>query len=718
MTIGKFLLITTFYMFQDILNSIIRALAYSQFLTLFVITILYFVESVVAIGVLVPGALLTFFLGFLASSNYLDSYLIIPLAITSAFLGEALSFYLGRIGSGMFSKQSGLFAHANLARGEDFFNRHGAKSVIIGRFIGPLKILMPFIAGVSGMKRFKFLFLNLLSVASWVFFYFYLGFFFGTAWDTVKLWTTRAELFGLAALILFIFFYVLERFLAKRGPQLFALIKSVWQSVFVAVVENSEVKKIVASFPRFFAFFTRRIDRTNFFGLPFTLLAIAFFYLLFQLFGIVEAVHNFSAIIQIDRRLESLASAFRNLPLVNIFIWITMFGKAQIIVLFTLGASAILWLKNYKNFLLPLWVTVIGSEAFVYLGKILVHRSRPAESVYFESSFSFPSGHATAAAALFGFLLYFCWKIIDSWKRRLQLSFIIIALIALIGFSRIYLGVHYLSDVLAGFLLGGLWLLIGISINTWQGFRKTAPQLPPPPRAKLMTVGVLIIMLASYLGFTYIEWPKITLANLEEINQPIITNNLLGAFTDLKLSHYSEMIDGSPQEPLSFVVYAKDDTEINQIFAAAGWYAADPSNRGTLWRIAKAAIFNQAYDRAPMTPSFWQAEVNDFAFQKPTAENSVRERHHVRFWKTNIRTPDGKNIYVGTASLDIGIKWWVTHQINPDIDTEREYLFADLERTGQIKNSEKEKFVDPVLGQNSSGDPFFTDGDIYLLNLK
>jgi len=705
-------------MIQDLLNSIIKALAYSQFLTLFVITLLYFVESVVAIGALIPGALLTFFLGFLASSNYIDPYLIISLAIASAFLGEALSFYLGRKGSGLFSKQSGLFAQTNLDRGEDFFKKHGAKSVIIGRFIAPLKILIPFIAGVSGMKRGKFLLLNLLSVAAWVFFYFYLGFFFGAAWDTVKLWTTRAELLGLAAFTLFIFFYALERVLIKRGPQFFALAKSLWLSVAGAIAENPEVKKIVTRFPRFFAFLNRRIDRKNFFGLPFTLLAIAFIYLLFQLFGVVEAIYNYSAIIQIDRRLESLASAFRHLALVKIFIWFTMLGRTQIIILFTLGASVIFWLKSRKDFLLPLWVALVGSEAFVYLGKILVHRSRPAESVYFESSFSFPSGHATAAAAFFGFMLYFCWKTMASWRRRLQLSFFIILLITLIGASRIYLGVHYLSDVLAGFLLGGLWLLIGISIHAWQSFRRTAPPSQPQPKAKLLTAAVLIIMLTGYLGFSFIEWPKITLAGLEETHEPVVASNMLASFIDYNLSRYSEMLNGSPQEPLSFVIYAKDDSEVDRIFNQAGWYAADPANSRTIYRIAKSALLNQAYDRAPMTPSFWQAEVNDFAFQKPTAENSVRERHHARFWRTNFKTADGKNIYVGTASLDMGIKWWVTHKINPDIDTEREYLFADLNRTGLIINSHKEKFVDPVLGQNSSGDQFFTDGEIYLIDLK
>jgi undecaprenyl-diphosphatase len=79
---------------------------------------------------------------------------------------------------------------------------------------------------------------------------------------------------------------------------------------------------------------------------------------------------------------------------------------------------------------------------------------------------------------------------------------------------------------------------------------------------------------------------------------------------------------------------------------------------------------------------------------------------------------DGKYIYVGTASLDIGIKWLVTHRIDPAIDVERDYILDDLQSTGRISSLKKENFVRPILGNNASGDQFFTDGNVYILEIK
>jgi hypothetical protein len=119
-----------------------------------------------------------------------------------------------------------------------------------------------------------------------------------------------------------------------------------------------------------------------------------------------------------------------------------------------------------------------------------------------------------------------------------------------------------------------------------------------------------------------------------------------------------------------------------------------------------------------MTPDFWNSEVHNFGFEKETAADNVRTRHHTRFWKTNYVTENGENIYVGTASFDNGIKWGVTHKINPDVDTEREFLFNDLQNTGLLSKTEKQQFVEPKLGSNFSGDLFFTDGKLYLFFVK
>ena len=97
----------------------------------------------------------------------------------------------------------------------------------------------------------------------------------------------------------------------------------------------------------------------------------------------------------------------------------------------------------------------------------------------------------------------------------------------------------------------------------------------------------------------------------------------------------------------------------------------------------------------------------------------MRERHHARFWKTNLRTADGQLVYVGTASFDAGIKWGgLTHVIAPDIDAERELLFNDLLRGGEVSDFDKRPLVPPARGSNAAGDSFYTDGEAYTLYLK
>ena len=96
--------------------------------------------------------------------------------------------------------------------------------------------------------------------------------------------------------------------------------------------------------------------------------------------------------------------------------------------------------------------------------KNLISRARPDLLAYPATGFAFPSGHATRAVAFYGFLLFILWpRLTSMWKK---IALIITALIILgIGFSRLYLGVHYLSDVVAGYLIGAFFVWLGIKIS-------------------------------------------------------------------------------------------------------------------------------------------------------------------------------------------------------------------------------------------------------------
>jgi undecaprenyl-diphosphatase len=132
----------------------------------------------------------------------------------------------------------------------------------------------------------------------------------------------------------------------------------------------------------------------------------------------------------------------------------------------TLLTSLYLCIKWAWHHLMAFLIAVLGSALSMDLLKKFFHRERPLNIAYYttESSFSFPSGHATSAMALMGVLCYFCLINIEKKRTRILLFGLGITYILLIGLSRIYLGVHFLTDVAAGFILGFLWVLLAIGV--------------------------------------------------------------------------------------------------------------------------------------------------------------------------------------------------------------------------------------------------------------
>lgn len=123
-----------------------------------------------------------------------------------------------------------------------------------------------------------------------------------------------------------------------------------------------------------------------------------------------------------------------------------------------------LWLKKfYKDALFVLASSSLNGIS-ILLFKNLFHRFRPENMLVNELDFSFPSGHATTAVILFGTILFLVWKYQKSIIKKICYSIILIIFILLVGISRIYLNVHWLSDVIAGFSLGTFLLMLSYLI--------------------------------------------------------------------------------------------------------------------------------------------------------------------------------------------------------------------------------------------------------------
>jgi undecaprenyl-diphosphatase len=173
---------------------------------------------------------------------------------------------------------------------------------------------------------------------------------------------------------------------------------------------------------------------------------------------ILEAVHG------VDTYVAGVFSGVRIESLTEFFKMATTLGNWWFVIGVAIIVVGVCVLLQKQKYIVPFVVTLSVGESITYVTKIAVARARPLGSLVTETDFSFPSGHAMIAVALYGFLVYMGVKHVrTSWKKRALVSLGVL-LVLLIGFSRLYLGVHYMSDVVVGYGIGALALLTGVYV--------------------------------------------------------------------------------------------------------------------------------------------------------------------------------------------------------------------------------------------------------------
>ncbi len=179
---------------------------------------------------------------------------------------------------------------------------------------------------------------------------------------------------------------------------------------------------------------------------------------------------------------------------------------------------------------------------------------------------------------------------------------------------------------------------------------------------------------------------------------------------------------GIPGDPLNVGLIGTDN-EVKKIMLAAHWYPADPLTLQSCLEIAAASVLKRPYDDAPVSNLYLFGRKQDLAFEQPVGDNP-RQRHHVRFWRSNERDEGGRPVWVGAATFDerVGLSrttGQITHVTAADIDSERGKLFADLERTGELAATDViDGFHTVLAGKNGGGDPWHTDGKLYVGVIK
>jgi len=475
-------------------------------------------------------------------------------------------------------------------------------------------------------------------------------------------------------------------------------------------------QKMRKNWPRFYQFTEDRLNKNLFLGLYFTLgLFVSLIFFFFFLNIIIDIIFK-QPLGLADLRIISLFQTIVSDKLNYLFIFFTSLANLQNVLVISLTLIIyLLIIKNYRA--IKYFIITIGTGLLLLpLTKILFQRVRPdtGNLIVLPTSFSLPSGHALFAVCLYGFVAYLSFKNYKNITIKIFSAALYLLLIIFIGLSRVYLGVHYFSDVLAGWYLGLVILTITITFfeleNKFYPKKLKATEINPLKKYIVLIILLIIIAFSVKNSFTNIK-----------IIAPVTVKTTISLNDFLKnITPYSENLFGDKMEPFNFIIIG-DKQKIIQLFAKPGWYLAEPPTLKTFFLLSSGVAKNNSYPTAPMTPAFYNGKTNDLGFEKPTALNSARQRHHTRYWQSNYQI-NNNEIWVATASFDRGVEIGQiiklpTHQIDPDIDAEREFIIIGLLKTGLISSYKKIDLVGKKTGKNAAGDKFFTDGKAYLIYL-
>jgi membrane protein DedA with SNARE-associated domain/membrane-associated phospholipid phosphatase len=418
--------------------------------TYLLVAVLAFLETGAFVGLIAPGEFTILLGGAVAGQGDISLPLILAITWLAAFLGDTTSFIVGaKLGRGFLIRHGERvrITEARLHQVESYFQRHGGKTIVIGRFIGLVRALAPFIAGTSKMRYGNFAPYSIVGTGLWAATFILIGYFASQSLDQV------ANVVG-------------------KGLVWFAVFVGVVVGTIVAVRYLREPRnraRLVAEMERrralrpLLALARRLSPQARFLwgrltpgglGLEFTTLMAVLSVGLFVLISYWSIVAADPGPTAGDSTALDVARDIDSGWLVALAKAITRLGSLWIVGPLALAAAVALAARRRWAELVVLVAGMALIIVFTHEIKAWTERPRPPGGLAAASGWAFPSGHAAYATFYSWLAVTIAFRIDPGIARRSLLIAAGFALTAVIGLTRVYLQVHWLSDVTAGWALG------------------------------------------------------------------------------------------------------------------------------------------------------------------------------------------------------------------------------------------------------------------------
>ena len=598
-------------------------------------------ESLAVVGTLVPATVVMFGVGALIGAGSIGIWPTLTAAVMGATLGDALSYELGRARQAHV-RTWGLLQRWEqvMARGEALIRRHGRKSIVIARFAGPLRAFVPLLVGLSHMPRSHFYPANLLSALLWAPAHILPGVFFGASILVAEAVSGRLAVIVLL-LILLVWFAVKVTSLSIR----FA-IPRLQQLRDQAVARLQDRHSVVARVSLALLDPTRP-DSHAMLMLSGLLLSAGWLFL-----GVVEDIWSHDPLVQADLAMFQLLQLLRSSAVDGLMIATTEMGGVGVLLpLVIVVASWLAWHRSWRT--AGYWLGAAAfAEALVQVLKMALGRGRPLDLYTGNEQFSFPSGHAAATTVILGFLAFLLSRG-QSTGARLAYAIAFAVYVTLVAFSRLYLGAHWMSDVVGGVSLGVAWVALVAMVYTQRGVDE---------RFRPRALSVLVVV--SLIGFG--AWSIGSRSNVDRLRYAVAQPQTREMTQDDWLTDgWRRMPDrrlefAGEQEERFSLQWACDVDGINHALSASGWRPASP------WTAASAlawlAPLSPLQDLSVL-PRFDQGRKSRWAFVRWNTERPA-EREVLRLWDSGVRLrPDAgatqRSIWYGAVYREVqGDNWY------------------------------------------------------------
>lgn len=578
-----------------------------------------FLESLPVIGTIVPGSITMTAVGLLVGMGILPTFLTLFWAVLGAFLGDLLGYWLGKhYNQGLKNIWPFKSRRQWLDASENFFCTHGGKSIIVGRFVGPLRSFIPMIAGLLQMPLPKFIAAAIPSAALWAIAYMLPGFLLGALSLQLppKIATKFVILLLLIIVLIAVYAWLAKYIFRKCKKACRSMVKRTW-----AYLNNHKQ----------FHFIVRVIrseNLENYHQLSWLILAMTSFILFIAIFLSVLYQH---ALIYLNLPIFEFLRSLRHVKSDAFFVGVTFFGSGKV-----LAASSffiIIWLlsKRYFKEACHFGTAVILGILTPNAIKYFYDSPRPPGLAHAIATSSFPSGHTLLSIMFYGSLAIILASQIKPKYRDIVYG-IAMAIIFMVALSRLYLGAHWFTDVLASGALGyGFIALLALS------YRRKIRNID---FKQLLYISLLATFACWLLLFTLHYHNNISKYALHWPSETIQENTWWGHQNNA-LPVYRQNRLGKPFEPLN-IQYVGEINQLKHLLITQG-FTANPDL--TLLKSTIEKLTRSQDNFSTLLPSLYLNNPPVIYMVKCVPGN----KWILKLWNSNVYMDESwETLYVGT----------------------------------------------------------------------